>query len=302
MKTNINIGRLKLKNPVMVASGTFGKEYGNFFDINILGAYIAKTITLKARTGNRPPRVAETPDGMLNSIGLENKGVEDFIENKLPELSGLKIPVIASVAGDDEDEYAALCGKLDGCRRVSAVELNLSCPNVKHGKREGLIAQDEKAVYEIVKRARSSTDKALIAKLSPNVTDIAAIALAAERAGCDAVSLINTFPALAVDIKTQRPVLGNITGGLSGPAIKPIALKMVRDVYAKVKVPVIGIGGITDYEDALEFMICGAAAFQVGTANFVDPQAPAKILEGIKTYLKDRGITDIKDIIGSLKI
>lgn len=302
MNLSVKIGKLKIKNPVMVASGTFGKEYGGFININLLGAYVAKTITLKARTGNKPPRVTEVFAGMLNSIGLENKGVEDFINNKLPELNSIKIPIIASVAGDSGDEYGALCKKLDGCRKVSAVELNLSCPNVRHGERAGLIAQDEKAVYEIVKKARSSTGKALIAKLSPNVTDIAMIALAAERAGCDAISLINTFPALAVDVEACKPVLGNVTGGLSGPAIKPIALKMVYDVYKKVRIPVIGIGGIMDHKDTLEFIICGASAIQVGTANFINPEATVEILKGIKDYLKIKKIRDIKEIIGSIKI
>jgi len=298
----VRIGKLKLKNPVMVASGTFGKEYGNFFDINILGAYVAKTVTLNMRTGNPPPRVTETFAGMLNSIGLENKGVEDFVNNKLPELKNVRIPIVASVAGDGPEEYAALVKRLDRVGRISAVELNLSCPNVKHGKRSGLIAQDEKAVYETVKKARGATGKTIIAKLSPNVSDIGKIALAAEAGGCDAVSLVNTFPALAIDIETLKPVLGNITGGLSGPAIKPIAIKMVRDVYGKIRIPVIGIGGIMDYKDALEFMICGAAAFQVGTANFVNPEAPVEILKGIKGYLKRKNITAIKDTIGSLKI
>ena len=302
MNLKVKIGKLELKNPVMVASGTFGKDYGNFFGINILGAYIAKTVTLNPKIGNRPPRVTEAFAGMLNSIGLENKGVDDFIKNKMSELSGLKIPIIASVAGDNEGEYATLCERLDGCRKVSAIELNLSCPNVRHGTYSGLIAQDEKAVYTIVKKARSLTGKTLVAKLSPNVTDIAVIAIAAERAGCDAISLINTFPALAVNIETSGPALGNITGGLSGPAIKPIALKMVRDVYKKVRIPVIGIGGITNYKDALEFMICGAAAFQVGTANFVNPEAPVEILKGIRGYLGRKKIADIGKIIGSLKV
>ena len=302
MNLEVRIGKLKLKNPVMVASGTFGKEYGEFFDINLLGAYVAKTVTLKARAGNPPPRVAEAFAGMLNAIGLENKGVEDFIKNKLPELKNLKIPIVASVAGDSSEEYAALSRRLDTVGRISAIELNLSCPNVKHGKRSGLIAQDEKAVYETVKKARSETGKILIAKLSPNVSDIGKMALAAEDGGCDAVSLINTFPALGVDVETLKPALGNITGGLSGPAIKPIALKMVRDAYNKVRIPVIGIGGITDYKDALEFMICGAAAFQVGTANFVNPEAPIEILKGIKEYLKRKNIASIKDVTGSLKI
>jgi len=298
----VNIGKLRLNNPIMVASGTFGKEYGNFFDINILGAYIAKTVTLKARKGNPPPRVTETFAGMLNSIGLENKGIEDFINNKIQELKNLNIPIIASVAGDDAGEYAACIKRFDAIDKIEAIELNLSCPNVKHGKRSGLIAQDEKAVYETVKKSRAATGKTLIAKLSPNVSDIGRIALAAEAGGCDAVSLINTFPALAVDVETLRPALGNVTGGLSGPAIKPIALKMVRDAYNKIQIPVIGIGGITDYKDALEFMICGASAFQVGTANFINPEAPVEILHGIKNYLGGKKVSSIKNIIGSLKI
>ena len=302
MNLKVKIGKLELKNPVMAASGTFGAAYGEFFDINILGAYVAKTVTLKPRTGNAPPRIAETPAGMLNAIGLENKGVEDFITNKLSELKGVRVPIIASAAGDNAEEYSALVKMFDKCGRIDAVELNLSCPNVRHGRREGLIAQDEKAVYEAVKLSRASTGKTLIAKLSPNVTDIAKIALAAESAGADAVALINTFPAMTVDIETRRPSLGNVTGGLSGPAIKPIALKMVRDVYTKVEIPVIGIGGIMGHKDAIEFMICGATAFQVGTANFIDPSAPAKILDGVKNYMKKKAIRNVTDITGSLEI
>jgi dihydroorotate dehydrogenase (NAD+) catalytic subunit len=297
----VNIGKLKLKNPVMVASGTFGAAYGDFIDINSLGAYVAKTVTLKARTGNKPPRITETLSGMLNSIGLENKGVDDFIANKIPELKKIKIPIIASIAGDSAEDYAELTGRLDKCGRVNAIELNLSCPNVKHGERDGLIAQDGEAVRDAVKRSRLKTKKTLIAKLSPNVTDISKIALAAEAAGCDAISLINTFPAMAVNIETLRPALGNVTGGLSGPAIKPIALKMVRDVYKKVKIPVVGIGGIMDHKDAVEFMLCGATAIQVGTANFIDPDAPLKILDGIKGYMRTKRIAEIKNIIGGLK-
>ena len=301
MNLSVKIGKLKLNNPVMVASGTFGKEYGKFININALGAYITKTITLDPRSGNLPPRVTETMSGMLNSIGLENKGLDDFIVNKLSDLSGLKIPIIVSIAGDSAREYAILVRRLSECKKVSAIELNLSCPNVKHGSRSGLIAQDAEAVRDVVGKARQNSPLTLIAKLSPNVTDIAAVALAAEDAGADAVSLINTFPAMAVDINTGRPALGNITGGLSGPAIKPIALKMVRDVYKKIRIPVIGIGGIMDYKDALEFMICGAAAFQVGTANFINPEAPIEILTGIKDYLKNKNITNIEKVTGSLK-
>lgn len=296
------IGRLKLKNPVMAASGTFGPEYGSLTDINRLGAYIAKTITLRARTGNPPPRVVETPSGMLNSIGLENKGLEDFIKNKLPELKDIKIPVIASIAGDDAGEFRELAKGLNRARKISAIEINLSCPNIiRRSYEKNIIAQDEKATYEVVNAVRKATRLTIIAKLSPNVTDITKIALAVEDAGADAVSLVNTFIGMAVDIETQRPVLGNITGGLSGPAIKPIALRMVRDVYRKIKIPVIGMGGIMDYKDAIEFILCGASAVQVGTANFVDPTAPLGIVSGLNKYMAKNKIRDIKMLIGALK-
>ena len=297
----VNIGRIKLKNPVMAASGTFGPEYDGLIDINKIGAYIAKTITLKARAGNRPPRVAETPSGMLNAIGLENNGLDDFIKNKLPKIRNIKIPVIASIAGDDESEFKELAGVLTKSKKISGIEVNLSCPNVKHGKRDFLIAQDEDDTYEIINTVRKRTGLTIIAKLSPNVTDINAIAKAAESAGADAISLVNTFIGMAVDIETRKPVLGNITGGLSGPAIKPIALRMVRDVYKNVKIPVIGMGGIMDYEDAVEFILCGASAIQVGTANFVNPRAALEIIDGLKKYMAKHGIKDIRELKGALK-
>lgn len=301
VKTEVKIGRLRLKNPVMAASGTFGPEYGEFTDINSLGAYVAKTITIKARTGNPPPRVAETPSGMLNAIGLENNGLDDFIRNKLSKLKNIKIPVIASIAGDDAEEFKDLARSLSRIKKIAALEINLSCPNVKHGKRNFLIAQDEGATCEIIKAVRKATPLTVIAKLSPNVTDISKIAMAAKNSGADAVSLVNTFIGMAVDIETQEPVLGNITGGLSGPAIKPIALRMVRDVYKKVNIPIIGIGGIMDYKDAVEFMLCGASAIQVGTANFVNPCATKEIVEGLKKYMAKNKIGDIKRLIGALK-
>ena len=297
----VTIGKLRLKNPVMVASGTFGPEYGELIDINSLGAYIAKTITLNARIGNPPPRVVETPSGMLNSIGLENGGLEDFIKNELPKLKNIKIPVIASVAGDDAGEFKKLAAELSGVKRIAALEINLSCPNVKHGKRDLLIAQDEDATYEIIEAVRNATPLTIIAKLSPNITDIKKIAKAAEKAGADAVSLINTLVGMAVDIETKRPTLGNVTGGLSGPAIKPVALRMVREVYKNVKIPVIGIGGIMDYEDAVEFILCGAGAIQVGTANFVNPAAAVEIIKGLKKYMVKNSIKDIRELIGALK-
>ena len=297
----VTIGKLRLKNPVMAASGTFGPEYGELIDINSLGAYITKTITLNARMGNPPPRVVETPSGMLNSIGLENGGLDDFIKTKLPKLKNIKIPIIASIAGDDADECRKLAAGLSRTKRIAALEINLSCPNVKHGKRDFLIAQDEEATYEIIEAVRNATPLTIIAKLSPNVTDIKKIAKAASSAGADAVSLINTLVGLAVDIDTKRPVLGNVTGGLSGPAIKPVALRMVHEVYKSVKIPIIGIGGITDYKDAIEFMLCGAGAIQVGTANFINPAAAIEIIEGINKYMVKHSLKDTRELIGALK-
>ncbi|MDO8525081.1 MAG: dihydroorotate dehydrogenase [Candidatus Omnitrophota bacterium] len=299
---SVKIGRLKLKNPVMAASGTFGEEYKDLINVNSLGALIAKTITLKPRVGNLPPRVAETPAGMLNSIGLENKGLDFFLEEKLPILKRLKVPIIGSIAGDDEGEFAELAKRLGRDSAISGLEINLSCPNVKHGDREDLIAQDEDAVYKVVKAVRRAASTTLIAKLSPNVANITKMARAAKEAGADAVSLVNTFVGMAIDIDTQRPILGNITGGLSGPAIRPIAIRMVWEVYKKVDIPVIGIGGIMDYKDAVEFILCGAAAIQIGTANFVNPKAPIEIIGGIKEYLARKKIKDVKKLIGALKI
>ena len=294
----VYIGKLRLKNPVIAASGTFGPEYGELIDMDSLGAIIAKTITLKARSGNPAPRVTETPSGMLNSIGLENKGLDDFLKNKLPELAKLKTKVIASISGDDDREFAQLARRLSKVKRVDALELNLSCPNLRG---EGIIAQDEKAVYKIVKAVRKVTPLTVIAKLSPNVTDIAKIAKVSEEAGADAVSLVNTFLAMAVDIDTMKPALGNITGGLSGPAIKPIALRMVWEAYNALKIPIIGMGGIMDWKDAVEFILSGAAAVEVGTANFVNPKTAVEIIGGIKKYMVKNKIGDIKELTGALK-
>lgn len=301
VNTQVVIGKVRLKNPVMVASGTFGPEYGELIDINKLGAYVAKTITLEARIGNKPPRVIDTPSGMLNAIGLENKGVDDFIDDKLPKLKHIKAPIIVSIAGDSANEFKEIAKILSKTKAISGLEINLSCPNVKHGARNFLIAQDEDATHEIIEAVRSSTRLTIIAKLSPNVTDITRIAKAAQEAGADAVSLVNTFIGMAVDIDAQKPVLGNITGGLSGPAIKPIALRMVRDVYKKVKIPVIGIGGIMDHKDAIEFILCGASAVQIGTANFIDPSSPVDIIKGLKAYMSNNKIKDIDKLIGALK-
>jgi len=299
---SVKIGKLKLKNPVMAASGTFGPEYGELTDINSLGAYIAKTITLKPRIGNTPPRIAETASGMLNSIGLENKGVEDFIKNRLPLLKKIRVPIIVSIAGEYDRELKELARRLDKIKKVEALEINLSCPNIKHGNRQGLIAQDKIATYEAVKAVRKATGLTLIVKLSPNVTDITNIAKAAEKAGADALSLVNTFIGMVVDIETKKPKLGNITGGLSGPAIKPLALKFVWDAYNAVHIPVIGIGGITDYKDAVEFILCGATAVQVGTANFVNPDTFIEIIGGIRKYLVINKIKDVRNLVGKLEI
>jgi len=255
-KLNINIGTLKLKNPVILASGTcgFGEEIGKLVDLHKLGGIVTKTITLKKREGNKPPRISETPGGMLNSIGLENKGIKDFIFNKVPYLEKLKTEIIVSISGSTTNEFKELAKKLSGIPCIHAIEINLSCPNVIHGgTKHSLIAQDKKAVEKTIKEIRKATSTTLIAKLSPHVTDIKEIAKKAEKAGADAISLINTYPGMLVDITTMKPKLGNITGGLSGPAIKPLALKCVWDVYNSVKIPVIGVGGIMTAEDAIEF-------------------------------------------------
>ncbi|MBI4974852.1 MAG: dihydroorotate dehydrogenase [Candidatus Omnitrophica bacterium] len=293
----VKIGKLRLKNPVMAASGTFGEEYKDLVDINSLGAVVAKTITLKPYSGNPPPRLAETPSGMLNSIGLENKGLDDFLKNKMKFLKTLKIPVIASIAGEDESEFKELAKHLSKVKRVDAIEVNLSCPNIKG---RGMIAQDAKATYRVITAVRKATSLTMIAKLSPNVTDINQIAKSAEVAGADAVTLINTILGMAVDIDTKSPVLGNVTGGLSGPAIRPIALRMVWETRNKIKIPIIGAGGIMDYKDAIEFILCGAKAIQVGTANFVNPKATTEIIDGIKRYLVRNKIRDINRLVGTL--
>ncbi len=286
---SVKIGKIKLKNPVMVASGTFGcgEEYAQFFDINRLGALVTKTITLEPREGNPSPRTVETPSGMLNAIGLENPGVEKFIEEKISFLRKLRIPVIVSIAGVEVEEYVALAGRLSKIEEISGLELNISCPNVK-GK---IFAQDEKITFNLVKAVKKATDVTIITKLSPNVTDITGIARAAEDAGSDAVSLVNTFLGMAIDVKTKRPKLGVVAGGLSGPAIKPIALRMVWEVAKRVSIPVIGMGGIMTTDDALEFLIAGAKAVAVGTANFVNPAAALEIVEGIEKWYGRRKST-----------
>lgn len=298
------LGSLELKNPVMTASGTFasGKEYGEFLDLNTLGAVVCKTITLNARSGNKPPRIADYSYGMLNAIGLENKGVEYFIENTVPFLKNFDTRFVASIAGSDTDEYRELAHVLGQVPEIHAVEVNMSCPNVSHGHMKGLFSQNADKVMEIMRAVRAVSDKPLFAKISPNVTDITLVARACEAAGADAITMINTFPAMGVNLKTRRPLLGNVKGGLSGPAIKPIALKMVWEVYNTVKIPIIGVGGIMNAEDALEFILCGAAAVQVGTANFVNPRAAEKVAAGIQKYFQENNLSSIEELKGKLQI
>lgn len=306
----VKIGKLRMRNPVMAASGTFGEEYRELVKKGALGAIVAKTITLKPRTGNPAPRVCETPSGMLNSIGLENKGLDYFLKEKLPLLKKFKVPIIVSIAGDDEDEFKELAKRLNRVKSIDALELNLSCPNIVSSQLTvssrqyeiKIIAQDEEAIEKIVKAVRRATKRMIITKLSPNVTDIAKMAKAAEDAGSDAVSLVNTFLGMAVDIETKKPKLGNVTGGLSGPAIKPLALRMVWSAYNKVRIPIIGIGGIMDWRDAIEFILCGATAVQVGTANFVNPKASSEIVTGIKGYLRKNKIGNINELIGRIEV
>jgi dihydroorotate dehydrogenase (NAD+) catalytic subunit len=299
---SVDIGSLRLKNPVMTASGTFGygAEFDGLIDLSRLGGIIVKGISLLPAKGNPPPRIVETACGMLNAIGLENVGLETFISDKLPFLKTLFLPVIANIYGKTADEYVQLAERLDGVDSVAGIEVNISCPNVKAG---GVgFGVDPKAAYDVIKAVRQKTKKPVIAKLSPNVTDVTEIALSVENAGADAISLINTITGMAIDIDTRRPVLANITGGLSGPAIKPVALRMVWQTARVVKVPIIGIGGIMTARDALEFMIAGASAVQIGTANFINPRATMEILDGIAGYLIQKGIKRIKDLIGTLTI
>ncbi len=297
----VEIGKLKLKNPVMTASGTFGygEEYAEYVDLNKLGAIVVKGLSLKPRLGNPPPRIIETTGGMLNAVGLQNIGVEEFIEEKLPFLRPYDVPVIANIYGETYEEYRKVARHLNDAKGVQALEINISCPNVKKG---GLsFGADAKNAAAVTRRVREETDLPVIVKLTPNVTDIAAIAVAVEKAGADALSLINTLAGMSVDVKTKSACLKNITGGLSGPAIKPVALRMVWQVLQRVSLPVIGIGGILTANDALEFLILGAKAVQVGTANFINPHATMDIIAGLRHYLKLNKIKDINNIIGSFQ-
>ena len=298
---SVNIGKLKLKNPVLTASGTFGygEEYADFVDLNRLGGCIVKGTTLNHREGNPYPRMVETPSGMLNAVGLQNKGVDYFINEIYPRIKDVDSQVIVNVSGACLDDYVKVCEKLAPLDKIEAVEINISCPNVKQG---GMAFGTTCAGAESVTKAiRDAYDKTMIVKLSPNVTDIADIARAVEAAGADAVSLTNTFLGMAINVETQRPYLSTITGGLSGACIRPIAVRMVWQVANAVKIPVVGLGGIMNGRDAVEFMLAGATAIQVGTANFVDPSVTVKIVDYIEDYMKRHGIEKATDLIGAMK-
>ncbi len=299
---SIEIGKLKLKNPVLTASGTFGygEEFADFIDLNRLGGIVVKGTTLHRREGNPYPRMAETPSGMLNAVGLQNKGVDHFIEEIYPRISHLDTNIIVNVSGSSIDDYVAVCEKLNPLDKVAAVEINISCPNVKQGGMGfGTTCSGAESVTRAVRKAYDGT---MIVKLTPNVTDITEIARAAEAAGADALSLTNTFLGMAIDVEKRRPMLSTITGGLSGPCIRPIAVRMVWQVAQAVKVPVVGLGGIMNGRDAIEFLLAGASAVQIGTANFVDPQVTIKTIDYIEDYLKRHHFSAVSQLIGAMEV
>ena len=297
---SVNIGNLKLSNPVMTASGTFGygKEFEDFVDLEKIGGIIVKGTTLHRREGNPYPRMAETPMGMLNAVGLQNKGVDYFISEIYPQIKDIRTNMIVNVSGSAIEDYVQTAEKINELEDIPAIELNISCPNVKQGGMAfGVTAS---GAAEVVKAVREVYKKTLIVKLSPNVTDITEIARAVEGSGADSVSLINTLLGMAIDAEKRRPILSTITGGMSGAAVKPIALRMVWQVSKAVNIPVIGLGGIMNWKDAVEFLLAGASAIQIGTANFIDPAVTVKVSEGINDYLDRHGFTSVKDIIGGL--
>ena len=303
LKTQVHIGRgLAIKNPVMTASGTFGYglEYGDFIDLNRLGGVLVKGTTLHPRQGNPYPRMAETPSGMLNAVGLQNKGVDYFCEHIYPTISGYDTVMIVNVSGSQVEDYIETAEKINALEGIPAIELNISCPNVKEGGMAFGVTCAGAA--SVVRAVRAVYDKTLIVKLSPNVTDITEIARAVEAEGADSISMINTLLGMAINAEKRRPVLSTITGGLSGPAVKPIALRMVWQTAQVVKVPIIGMGGIASATDAIEFLLAGASAVEVGTYNFVDPSVTTQIVDGIEDYMHRHGFTDIQDLIGALQI
>lgn len=299
---SVNIGGLQMKNPVMTASGTFGYgvEYADFVDLSEIGGIIVKGTTLNHREGNPYPRMAETPSGMLNCVGLQNKGVDYFVEHIYPEIKDIQTNMIVNVSGACVEDYVATAEKINELEKIPAIELNISCPNVKQG---GMAFGTTCAgVESVVSAVREVYKKTLIVKLSPNVTNIAEIALAAEASGADSVSLINTLMGMAIDAEKRKPILSVVTGGLSGPCVKPVALRMVWQVAKAVKIPVVGLGGIMNATDAIEFFLAGASAIEIGTANFVDPAVTVKVAQGINDYLDRHGFKSLKEIIGALEV
>ncbi len=297
----VDLGKgLVLKNPVMTASGTFGYglEYADFFDISKLGGIIVKGTTKLHREGNAYPRLAETPSGMINAVGLQNKGVDYFVKQIYPKIKDIATNMIVNVSGASVEDYVYTASQINALDNIPAIELNISCPNVKQGGMT--FGTDPKAAAEVVSAVRKAYNKHLMVKLTPNVTDIASIAKAVEAAGADSVSLINTLMGMAVNAKTRRPVLSTVTGGLSGPCVKPVALRMVWQVSNAVSIPVVGLGGISNAEDAVEFMLAGASAVEVGTANFIDPAVCPKIIDGIEEYMEKNGMSDTKSLTGAL--
>lgn len=299
---NINIGKLQLKNPVMTASGTFGygTEFSDFMDVSRIGGIFVKGTTLRDRQGNPYPRMAETPSGMLNAVGLQNKGVDYFINHIYPTIKDIDTNIIVNVSGSTIEDYVETAEMLNSLEKIPAIELNISCPNVKEGGMA--FGTSCLSAAQVVKEVRRAYKNELIVKLSPNVTDISEIALSVEAEGADSVSLINTLLGMAINAEKRKPILSTITGGLSGPAVKPIALRMVWQVAQAVKIPVIGLGGIMNAADAIEFMLAGASAIQIGTANFIDPTVSIKVVDGINEYLDRHGFKSVREIVGALEI
>jgi dihydroorotate dehydrogenase (NAD+) catalytic subunit len=299
---SIDFAGIKLKNPVLTASGTFGygEEFAEFVDLNRLGGVIVKGISLKPIKGNPPPRIWETPSGMLNAIGLENPGVDVFLAEKLPYLRSFDTAVIVNMFGYSLDEYVQVAERLEGVQGISGIEVNISCPNVKAGGMT--FGTDVKATAELLSAVRKATNLPILAKLSPNVTDVKEFAMAARDSGCDGISLINTLLGMAIDVRCRRPRLANCTGGLSGPAIRPVAVRMVWQAAQAVSLPILGMGGIVTEEDALEFILAGASAVAVGTANFVNPRATLDVLEGMERFLIEQGVGHVRDLIGKVSV
>jgi dihydroorotate dehydrogenase (NAD+) catalytic subunit len=301
MDLSVEIGKIKLKNPVMTASGTFGygEEYAGFIDINELGALVVKGLSLLPKEGNPPPRIVETPAGMLNAIGLQNIGIDKFLKEKLPYLRQFNTHVIVNFFGDSIEEYVKAAERLSSAAGIHGLEMNISCPNKEAGW--SVFGTDPEVTYRVVSSVRKATDLTLIVKLSPNVTDIALMAKTAEDAGADAVSLINTLTGMAIDIRTRKPKLANIRGGLSGPAVKPVAVRMVWECYKKIGIPIIGMGGIISAEDAVEFMLAGASAVAIGTGNFINPGVTMDVLSGIKSFMSAEKLNSLKELIGRVE-